>query len=67
MSLGKQFPQIDLEVLYAEALKQWQKHITGIHPVSAGVIVGMSCLLLINLRTASRPYGVERSPSANAH
>ena len=28
-----------LEMLYTEAIEQWQKHVTGMRPVSAGVIV----------------------------
>jgi hypothetical protein len=28
-----------LEVLYTEALEQWQEHVTGMRPVSASVIV----------------------------
>jgi hypothetical protein len=26
-------------MLYTEAIEQWQKHVTGMRPVSAGVIV----------------------------
>ena len=28
-----------LKILYTEAVEQWQKHITGTHPMSASLIV----------------------------
>ena len=31
--------EFGLEMLYTEAVEQWQKHVTGMRPVRAGVIV----------------------------
>ena len=42
MSLSKQFPQIGLELLYTEALEQWQKACHGHTPSSAQRILCMS-------------------------
>ena len=38
-SKGDVRAEFGLEMLYTEALEQWQKHVTGMRPVSASVIV----------------------------